>query len=68
LNTVSCEHQVSHYLSLLHYNGNIVQLGLVKDFHNVNQMSVIGGRKTITGSHIGGIKATEECLELCAKA
>jgi D-arabinose 1-dehydrogenase-like Zn-dependent alcohol dehydrogenase len=31
-------------------------------------MSVIGGRKTITGSHIGGIKATEECLELCAKA
>ena len=21
----------------------------------------------ITGSHIGGIKATEECLELCAK-
>lgn len=22
----------------------------------------------MTGSHIGGIKATEECLELCAKA
>lgn len=21
----------------------------------------------MTGSHIGGIKATEECLELCAK-
>jgi len=26
------------------------------------------GRKMITGSHIGGIAATEECLALCAKA
>ena len=25
-------------------------------------------RKTIAGSIIGGIKATEDCLELCAKA
>lgn len=25
-------------------------------------------RKKIAGSIIGGIKATEECLELCAKA
>lgn len=31
-------------------------------------MPLIHWRKSITGSHIGGIKATEECLELCAKA
>lgn len=67
LNTVSAEHECSTYTPLLHYSGTIVQLGLVKDPHTVNQISLIRGRKTMTGSHIGGIKATEECLELCAK-
>lgn len=62
LNTVSAEHECSTYTPLLHYGGTIVQLGLVKDPHTVNQISLIRGRKTITGSHIGGIKATEECL------
>ena len=68
LNTVSAEHQVAHYVSLLRYNGTICQLGLVKDPHQVNQLQMIVGRKQISGSHIGGIKATEECFELCAKA
>jgi len=67
LNTVSAEHQVSTYTPLLHYSGTIVQLGLVIDPHTVNQISLIRGRKTVTGSHIGGIKATEECLALCAE-
>lgn len=67
LNTVSAEHQVSTYTPLLHYSGTIVQLGLVIDPHTVNQISLIKGRKTVTGSHIGGIKATEECLALCAE-
>jgi len=38
LNTVAAEHEVAHYLSLLKYNGTIVQLGLVKDLHTVNQL------------------------------
>jgi uncharacterized zinc-type alcohol dehydrogenase-like protein len=67
LNTVSGEHEVAHYLSLLKYNGTIVQLGLMNTPHTVNQLGLIMGRKMITGSHIGGIKATEECLALCAK-
>ena len=25
-------------------------------------------RKSVSGSHIGGIQATQECLDLCAKA
>ena len=66
LNTVSAEHECSTYTPLLRYNGVIVQLGLVIDPHTVNQISLIRGRKTMTGSHIGGIKATEECLQLCA--
>lgn len=30
-------------------------------------MDIVLHRKTVSASHIGGIKATEECLELCAK-
>lgn len=33
LNTVSAAHEVSNYLSLLNYNGTIVQLGLVPKPH-----------------------------------
>jgi uncharacterized zinc-type alcohol dehydrogenase-like protein len=34
----------------------------------IGNFSLMLPRKTIAGSIIGGIKATEECLELCAKA
>ena len=64
---MSAEHQLQHYIPLLRYNGTIVQLGLVKDLHEVKHMDLLAKRKTVSASHIGGIKATEECLELCAK-
>ena len=68
LNTVSATHQIETYLPLLANGGTIVQLGLVKDKHAISQMALLPQRKSISASHIGGIKATEECLELCAKA
>lgn len=67
LNTASAPHQVSLYLPLLANEGTIVQLGLIADTHDVNHMDLLKRRKSISASHIGGIKATEECLELCAK-
>lgn len=67
LNTVSADHEVIDYVPLLNYNGVIVQLGLVPTPHNLPQIPLMFRRNTVTGSHIGGIKATEECLELCAK-
>lgn len=67
LNTVSAPHQLAHYMPLLKVNGTIVQLGLVIDEHSIPQMDMMAERKTVSASHIGGIKATEECLELCAK-
>ena len=67
INTVSAAHEVSHYLSLLKTNGTIVQLGLVPQPHSVCQLPLIFGRKSVSGSLIGGIPATEECLAFCAK-
>jgi len=34
----------------------------------VNQLPLMFGRKGIAGSHIGGIAASEELMELCCKA
>ena len=67
LNTISFEHDIGIYLSLLRYNGILVELGLVTKPHALNQMVLLRHRKGVFGSHIGGIKSTEECLELCQK-
>jgi len=67
LNTVSADHQVSTYLPLLKSGGRIVQLGAVTSPHSVSQMELMMSNKSISGSMIGGIKSTEECLALCAK-
>ena len=67
LNTVSADHQVSNYMPILARNGTMVQLGLVTAPQIVDQIGLIRLRQSLAGSHIGGIKPTEECLELCAK-
>jgi uncharacterized zinc-type alcohol dehydrogenase-like protein len=68
LNTVSANHQMAHYLGLLRTDGTLVQLGLVTNDHAVNQMALLPTRKSISASMIGGIKCTQDLLELCAKA
>jgi len=67
LNTISAAHQLGDYLPLLRNDGTIVQLGLVVENHSFSQMKLLGGRKKVAGSNIGGIAATEELLALCEK-
>jgi len=67
LNTISANHDINVYMGLLAKLGTIVQLGLAVAPHTVSQIPIMMHRKSISGSHIGGIKNTEECLELCAK-
>jgi len=67
LNTVSAAHQLGLYLPLLRTDGTLVQLGLVLEEHKINQMWLLPGRKSIAGSMIGGIKETQDLLELCLK-
>jgi len=67
LSTISAPYQLAHYMPLLKNTGTIVQLGLVTEPHQVNQMEMLGSRKKITTFFIGGIKATEELLELCSQ-
>lgn len=67
INTIAAPHEVSHYLSILKPRSTIVQLGVFGQPHTLSQVPLIFGRKAVAGSLIGGIGATEECIEFCFK-
>jgi uncharacterized zinc-type alcohol dehydrogenase-like protein len=54
-------------LSLLKRDGALVNVGAPEEPIALNLFSVIGGRKTLAGSMIGGIAETQEMLDFCAE-
>ena len=67
LDAVSAEHDLNMYLNLLKRDGTMVVVGVPSKPAPVHAMSLIGGRKRLAGSLIGGIKETQEMLDFCAK-
>jgi uncharacterized zinc-type alcohol dehydrogenase-like protein len=67
LDTVSAPHDFSPYLACLKTDGTHVLLGAAPEPNQVHSFSLIMGRKKLTGSLIGGLKETQEMLDLCAK-
>ncbi|MFJ1748321.1 NAD(P)-dependent alcohol dehydrogenase [Streptomyces sp. NPDC088116] len=66
LSTVSAPLDLDAFLSLLRTDGALVNVGAPEEPVSVNLFSVIGGRKTLAGSGIGGIQETQEMLDFCA--
>lgn len=66
LDTVSAEHDMNLYLSLLKTNGTQICVGVPSEPYAIQPFSLLGGRKSIAGSGIGGIKETQEMLDFCA--
>jgi uncharacterized zinc-type alcohol dehydrogenase-like protein len=67
LDTVSAEHDMDMYLSLLKINGVHICVGVPSVPHKIQPFSLLGGRKSVAGSNIGGIKETQEMLDFCAE-
>jgi uncharacterized zinc-type alcohol dehydrogenase-like protein len=67
LDTVSAEHDFNMYLSLLKTNGTMICVGLPSKPAEVAAFSLLGGRKSLAGSGIGGIAETQEMLDFCAE-
>ncbi|PBC61885.1 alcohol dehydrogenase [Streptomyces sp. Tue6028] len=67
LSTVSAPLDLDAYLSLLRTDGAFVNVGAPEEPVRLNLFSVIGGRKTLAGSGIGGIRETQEMLDFCAE-
>ncbi|MFI5453089.1 NAD(P)-dependent alcohol dehydrogenase [Pedobacter sp. UC225_61] len=66
LDTVSADHDMNMYLSLLKTDGTHIVVGVPAPYA-IHPFSIIGGRKSLAGSSIGGIKETQEMLDFCAE-
>lgn len=67
LDTVSAQHDLNFYLDLLKTDGTMVMVGIPPNAEPVEAFSLIGKRKTLAGSMIGGIRETQEMLDYCAE-
>ncbi|WP_411822816.1 NAD(P)-dependent alcohol dehydrogenase [Leptospira sp. 'Mane'] len=67
INTVSADIDWNSYLSLLKLNGTMVVVGVPEKQVPVGAFSLIGGRRSLAGSLIGGIKETQDMLDFCGK-
>ncbi|QMW68077.1 NAD(P)-dependent alcohol dehydrogenase [Mumia sp. ZJ1417] len=67
INTVSADLPVDAYLRTLALDGTMVFVGAPENKQQFAAFSLIGGRRSLTGSNIGGIRETQEMLDFCAK-
>ncbi|MEG4866529.1 MULTISPECIES: NAD(P)-dependent alcohol dehydrogenase [unclassified Microcoleus] len=67
LDTVSAKHDINAYLNLLRLDGNITLVGAPENPLEVSAFSLIMGRRSLSGSMIGGIAETQEMLDFCGE-
>ncbi|KRO35853.1 MAG: hydroxyacid dehydrogenase, partial [Actinobacteria bacterium BACL15 MAG-120823-bin78] len=67
LNTVSAELVIDDYLNLLTLDGTLVVIGLPGKPYEVHAGTLLNGRRSLTGSMIGGIPEIQEMLDFCSK-
>lgn len=67
LDTVAAKHDINAYLNLLGLDGNITLVGAPEKPLDVAAFSLIMGRRSLSGSMIGGIAETQEMLDFCGE-
>jgi uncharacterized zinc-type alcohol dehydrogenase-like protein len=67
INTASAGTDIDSLLALLRPNGTMCNVGAPPEALSVNAFSLLGGRKSLSGSNIGGIRETQEMLDFCAE-
>jgi len=66
LDCVSANHDVNAYLGLLKRDGVLCSVGIPEVPVSIHAFAVLG-RKTFTGSMVGGIRETQQMLDFCAE-
>ncbi len=67
LDTVAVQHDINAYFLQLKRDGVLTQVGVPADPLAVHVGNLIFGRRSFTGSLIGGIAETQEMLDFCGK-
>jgi uncharacterized zinc-type alcohol dehydrogenase-like protein len=65
LNTVSADHDYNLYLNMLKTNGVMVCVGVPFSPAKIPAGTLVGQRRSLAGSLIGGIPETQEMLDYC---
>jgi uncharacterized zinc-type alcohol dehydrogenase-like protein len=67
LDTISAVHDLNIYLQLLRRDGDLTLVGIPEKPLPVSAFSLISGRRSLSGSPIGGIAEAQEMLDFCGK-
>lgn len=67
LNTVSAELDINEYLQTLRLDGTLVVIGLPGKPYAVHAGVMLDGRRSLTGSMIGGVSELQEMLNFCGE-
>ncbi len=67
IDTVSAPHDLDRLLATVAIDGALVQVGVPPEAQKVSANALIGGRRSLAGSLIGGIAETQEVLDHCAE-
>ncbi len=65
LDTIAAEHDINAYINMLGRDGNITLVGAPEKPLAVSAFALLFGRRSLSGSLIGGIAETQEMLDFC---
>lgn len=65
LDTIAANHDLHAYLGMLGLDGNLTLVGAPEQPYAISAFALLSGRKSLSGSLIGGIKETQEMLDFC---
>lgn len=65
LDTIAAAHDINAYLNLLGRDGNITLVGAPEKPLEFSAFALLFGRRSLSGSIIGGLKETQEMLDFC---
>lgn len=65
LDTIAADHDINAYLGMLSLDGNLTLVGAPEKPLSVSSFALLFGRRSLSGSLIGGIKETQEMLDFC---
>jgi alcohol dehydrogenase (NADP+) len=67
LDAVAAEHDINAYINLLARDGNLTMVGAPEKPLPVAVFGLIFGRRSFSGSAIGGLAETQEMLDFCGE-
>lgn len=65
LDTIAADHDINAFINMLGRDGNITLVGAPEKPLAVSAFALLFGRRSLSGSIIGGLKETQEMLDFC---